>query len=127
MKCYRWALMAGLALLPGCIAAAAAAGAGGAIYVTSRGAEAMVAGQPATLETRVRSALEFYNVTITGTSTENGGDKRGWKGTAGDLNVEVTAERQSPTTTKVSVVASRNVADWDKEFAERVLQKIVSP
>jgi len=26
----------------------------------------------------------------------------------------------------VSVTAKRNVADWDKEFAEQVLQRVVS-
>jgi len=120
------ALLLAVATVPGCIAAAAAAGAGGAVYVTTRGAEAVVEGQPASLEPRIRGALTHYNVSVTGTSTENGGDKQSWEGKAGDLEVSVTAERQSPTTTKLTVTAKRNVADWDKEFAEQVLQRVVS-
>jgi len=119
-------LLLAVATVPGCIAAAAAAGAGGAVYVTTRGAEAVVEGQPASLEPRIRGALTHYNVSVTGTSTENGGDKQSWEGKAGDLEVSVTAERQSPTTTKLTVTAKRNVADWDKEFAEQVLQRVVS-
>ncbi len=119
-------LLLAVAAVPGCIAAAAAAGAGGAVYVTTRGAEAVVEGQPASLEPRIRAALTHYNVSVTGTSTENGGDKHSWEGKAGDLEVSVTAERQSPTTTKLTVTAKRNVADWDKEFAEQVLQRVVS-
>lgn len=113
------------ASVPGCIAAAAAAGAGGAVYVTTRGAESIIEGQPDGLAPRVRSALEQHQVTITDTSIEDGGDKQTWEGTSGELTVNVTAERESPTTTKVEVTARKNVADWDKEFAERVLRDIV--
>lgn len=113
------------ATVPGCVAAAAAAGAGGAVYVTSRGAEAMVEGQPDGLAPRVRSALERNQVTITDTSVEDGGDRQTWKGTAGELTVDVSAERESPTTTKVEVTAKKNVADWDKELAERIMRDIV--
>lgn len=110
----------------GCVAAAAAAGAGGAVYVTSRGAEALVEGQPATLESRIRSVLERHDVAITETGTSDGGDTMSWGGKAGELDVSVTAKRESPSTTKVTVTARRNVADWDKEFAERLLQEIVA-
>ena len=64
----RLVLLLAVALLPGCIAAAAAAGAGGAVYVTTRGAEAVVEGQPASLEPRIRAALTHYDVSVTGTS-----------------------------------------------------------
>ncbi len=117
--------VAAAAGVPGCIAAAAAAGAGGAVYATTRGAESIVQGQPDGLAPRVRSALEQHQVTITDTSVEDGGDKQTWQGTAGELTVNVTAERESPTTTKVEVTARKNVADWDKQFAERVLREIV--
>lgn len=110
----------------GCVAAAAAAGAGGAVYATTRGAEAMVEGQPDGLASRIRSALGEHQVTITDTSVEDGGDKQTWEGTAGELTVNVTAERESPTTTKVEVTARKNVADWDKELAERILRDIVA-
>ena len=113
------------AAVPGCIAAAAAAGAGGAVYATTRGAEAMVEGPPDGRAARGRSVRERHPVTITDTSVEDGGDKQTWEGTAGELTVNVTAERESPTTTKLEVTARKNVADWDKEFAQRILRDIV--
>ena len=123
-KRLKWIALAPL-VISGCLAAAAAAGAGGAVYVTTRGAEAVVEGQPASLEPRVRSALDGFKVAISGTSTDKGGDQLGWKGMTGETEVTVTAERQSATTTKVEVTARRSVAEWDKELAERILQRIV--
>lgn len=110
---------------PACIAAAAAAGAGGAMYVTTRGAEALVEGQPGDLAPRIRSALERHGVTVIDEGMEDGGDRQTWEGTAGDLTVSASAERETPTTTKVEVTARKNVADWDKDFAQRVLQDVV--
>lgn len=122
----QWILAAmAAASAPACLAAAAAAGAGGAVYVTSRGAETVMEGQPATLEPRIRGALASHDVSITGTSTEDGGDRQRWEGKAGELTVSVAAERQSPTMTKVEVTARKNVAEWDKDFARRVLADIV--
>ncbi len=124
MKHMQWIALAPLAL-SACLAAAAAAGAGGAVYVTTRGAEAVVEGQPASLEPRIRSALDEFKVALSGSSTDKGGDVLGWKGMSGETEVNVTAERQSASTTKIEVTARRNVADWDKEMAERILERIV--
>ncbi len=110
----------------GCIAAAAAAGAGGAVYATSRGAESLVEGQPAGLLPRVTSALAAYQVQQTGSSNENGGDRQEVKGTKGDLEVTVSLERKSPTSTQVVVTARKNLAEWDKDFARQILQRIVT-
>ena len=123
-KRMQWLALAPLAL-SACVAAAAAAGAGGAVFVTTRGAEAVVEGQPASLEPRIRSALDEYKVAISGTSTDKGGDELGWKGMTADIEVNVTAARQSATTTKLEVTARRSVAEWEKELAERILQRIV--
>lgn len=123
----RWVLLAAIcAVAPACVAAAAAAGAGGAVYVTSRGAESLAAGQPASLAPRVAAAFGQFDVQPTGNSSENGGDKREFKGAKGDLEVTVTLERKSPTTTQVSVVARKNLAEWDKDFAKQILQRIVT-
>ena len=124
IKHMQWIAAAPL-VLSACLAAAAAAGAGGAVYVTTRGAEAVVEGQPGTLEPRIRSVLDEFKVAVSGSSTDKGGDELSWKGMAGDVEVSVTAQRQSPTTTKLEVTARRNVADWDKEMAERILERIV--
>ncbi|MGH7632011.1 MAG: hypothetical protein ACREOF_21965 [Gemmatimonadales bacterium] len=112
--------------LPACVAAAAAAGAGTGIYLTTRGAESVVDGSVTDVAARARSVLGEEGVTISETRSEDGGDKREFKGTKGDLDVTITLERQSPTTTKVEVTARENLAEWDKEYAQRVLNKIVS-
>lgn len=123
---WQWLVVAALAAAaPACVAAAAA-GAGGALYVTSRGAESLVQGQPSEVAPRVTAAFSEFQIQQTGNSTENGGDKQEFKGTKGDLEVTVTLERKSPTTTNVEVTARKNLAEWDKDFAKQVLQKIVT-
>lgn|SRR5690242_61830 len=122
----KWLVVAALAAAaPACVAAAAA-GAGGALYVTSRGAESLVQGQPSQVAPRVTAAFSAFQIEQTGNSTENGGDKQEFKGTKGDLEVTVSLERKSPTTTNVEVTARKNLAEWDKDFAKQVLQKIVT-
>lgn len=122
----KWLVVATLsAAAPACVAAAAA-GAGGALYVTSRGAESLVQGQPAQVAPRVTAAFSEFQIEQTGNSTENGGDKQEFKGTKGDLEVTVSLERKSPTTTNVEVTARKNLAEWDKDFAKQLLQKIVT-
>ncbi len=109
---------------PACVAAVA--GAGAAVYLTSRGAESLVDGQPSSVAPRVAAAFTELQVQQTGTSSENGGDKQEFKGTRGDLEITVTLERKSPTSTNVEVTARKNLAEWDKEFAKQMLQRIVS-
>jgi len=123
----RWLLLAGLAGgLPGCLAAgAAAAGAGTGVYLTSRGAESIVDGPVDQVEKRARAVLEQEGVNVTGTQTENSGDKRELKGTKGDLEITVTMERQDAKTTKTEVSARKNLVQWDKDYAQQVLGKIV--
>ena len=114
------------AALPGCVAAAAAAGAGTGIYLTTRGAESVVEGSTETVAGRVRSVLREEGITINGTSSEDGGDKQEFKGAKGDLDITVTLHRESPTTTKVEVTARENLAEWDKQYAQRLLNKVVA-
>jgi len=119
-------LVASLALLPGCIAAgAAAAGAGTGIYLTTRGAESIVDGSIDDVERRARAVFEAESIPISGTQTENSGDKRELKGKKDDLDITVSMERQSPQTTKVEVSARRNLVTWDKDYAQQLLGKIV--
>jgi ABC-type glycerol-3-phosphate transport system substrate-binding protein len=122
-----WMLLLALAGgLPGCVAAAAAAaGAGTGIYLTTRGAESTVKGSVDAVAARARAVLKAEGVTIDATSMEGGGDKREVKGTKGDLDIAVSMERESPTTTKTEVTARKNVAEWDKDYAQTILNKIV--
>jgi hypothetical protein len=114
------------AALPGCVAAAAGAGAATGVYLTSRGAESVVEGSPSDVASKVRSVLREEDITINATSSEDGGDKQEFKGKKGELDVTATLQRQSPTTTKVEITARENLAEWDKEYAQRILNKIVT-
>ena len=113
------------ALLTGCFVAAAGAGAGGAIYLTTRGAESLVDANIEEVAEAVEETFDDMGIRSTGTTTERGGDEREIRGEKGDLDITVDFERQSPTTTKVEVTARKNVAEWDKDFAKRVLEQIV--
>jgi len=107
------------------VAAAAGAGAAGGIYLTSRGAESLLNGSTDEAISRARTAFQDMNITEAGSSTDKGGDEQTLKGTSGDLDINVDAKRNGPTTTKVEVTAKKNAVQYDKDFAKKVLAKIV--
>jgi len=118
------AVMAGLG--SGCVAAAAAgAGAGGGIYFTSRGVGSQVNGSVDEVAARAQSVLASEGVAITDTKTEASGDKRVFQGKKNDLDVSVELERQGPTATKAEVSARKNLVEWDKDYAQKVMDRIV--
>src|ERR1041385_7240633 len=124
----KWARLALTAALlapaGGCVAAAAGGGAGSAIYLTSRGASSTVNGSVNDVAARARSVLDSEGITITETKTESEGDQRSCKGTEGDLDVSVDLKRETPATTKTEVSARKNLAEWDKDYAKTLLNKI---
>jgi len=118
--------LAAVALLAGCVAAAAAAaGAGGGIYLTSRGAEAVVSGSIDEVEARARKVLAKEGITIDEQSITKGGDHRLLKGNKGDLTITIEIARDTPTTTKTEVTAKKNLLEWDKDYAKELLNQIV--
>ena len=122
-----WMLVAALVgPVSGCVAAAAAAaGAGTGIYLTSRGVASVINGSVSDVAARARSAMDAEGITITETKTEAEGDKRSFQGKKDDLDISVELERQSPSTTKAEVTARKNVAEWDKDYAKKLLDRIV--
>jgi len=121
----RWAVALALVLpMTGCLAAAAA-GAGAGIYLTSRGAESLVEGSIDQVASRARAVMNEEGIVPEAASTEEGGDKRELKGKKGDLDITIEMEEQSDRTTKVEVTARENLAEWDKEYAQQLLQRIV--
>jgi Protein of unknown function (DUF3568) len=121
----RWALALAVVLpMTGCLAAAAA-GAGAGIYLTSRGAESLVQGQVDDISKNAQAVMNDEGIVPDAASTENGGDKRELKGKKGDLDVTISMERKDPKTTKVEVTARKNLAEWDKDYAQQLLSKIV--
>jgi hypothetical protein len=112
--------------LPGCVAAgAAAAGAGTGIYLTSRGAGSVVQGPVDNVERRARAVFAAEGIPVTGSEIENSGAKREIRGKKGDLDISVSMERQDDRTTKTDVSARKNIAVWDKDYAQKLLNDIV--
>jgi hypothetical protein len=121
----RWVLALALVLpMTGCLAAAAA-GAGAGIYLTSRGAESLVQGQPDDIAKKAQAVMNEEGIVPDASSSENAGDKRELKGKKGDLDVTIEMERKDPKTTRVEVAARKNLAEWDKDYAQQLLSKIV--
>ncbi|MFL5477306.1 MAG: hypothetical protein ACJ8A6_16590 [Gemmatimonadales bacterium] len=121
----RWLAALAVALpATGCLAAAAA-GAGAGIYLTSRGAESLIDGPIDQIAPRARTVMNEEGIVPDASSTENGGQNREFKGKKGDLDVTIQMEQKSDKTTRVEVTARKNLAEWDKDYAQQVLQRIV--
>lgn len=116
--------LAAALLSTGCLAAAAAGAAGG-VYLTSRGAESVIEGSVEDVAARAEAVMDEMGIVKEGESTEDQGDKHVLKGKQGDLDVNIDINRESPTTTKVEVTARKNLAEWDKDYAKQVLNRIV--
>ena len=122
------ALAAGLATAAigaGACAAAVAAGAAGGIYATTRGVESLVASPIDRVVSSSESVMKDMGIVQDATSSDNGGAKRELKGKHGDLDVTIQMEQRDTATTKVEVYARKNLAEWDKDYARTVLDKIV--
>jgi hypothetical protein len=121
----RWMLAMALILpMTGCLAAAAA-GAGAGIYLTSRGAESLVEGSIDQLASRARVVMNEEGIVPDASTTEAGGSRRELKGKKGDLDVTFDQEEKSDKTTRVEVSARKNLAEWDKEYAQQLLQQLI--
>jgi hypothetical protein len=121
-----FALAATLLGSGGCLAAAAAgAGAGAGYYFTSRGVGSTVAAPVDEVATRAEAVLTADGVAITVTATEDSGDKRVLKGKKGDLDIEVELSRSGPAQTKAEVSARKNAVEWDKEYAQSIVDRLV--
>jgi hypothetical protein len=116
------------AVLPaaGCAAAAlGAAGAGAGIYLTSRGAESLVQGPIDDVAARTKTVMNEMQIVQDAQSSEDQGAKREFKGKKGDLDVTVHLESKDAKTTKVEATARKNLAEWDKDFAQALVSRIV--
>jgi protein-tyrosine-phosphatase len=120
-----WVLALGLTASATSCVAAAAAGAAGAIYATSRGVESLVASPIDQVAARSAAVMREMGIAQDASSTEQSGAKRELKGKQGDLDVTIQLEQQDTATTKVEVYARKNLAEWDKDYAHRVLEGIV--
>ena len=123
---WRWsvgALM--LASVEGCFLVAAGAGAGAAVAYTNRGAKSVVGGSVDQVFDRSAAVFQQLGITETGRGVEESGAKRRLAGMKGETEVTVELTRESATTTSVEVIAKKNPVDFDKDFANTVLTRIV--
>jgi uncharacterized protein DUF3568 len=120
------ALALGLVVpVTGCVAAAAAAGAGAGVYLTTRGAESLVNSPIDQVAARAQTVMSEEAIVPDASSTEQGGTKRALKGKKGDLDVTIEMEQKDSKTTRVEVTARKNLAEWDKDYAQQLLSRIV--
>jgi hypothetical protein len=131
MKCcgrtFRWTFLLALVLsAPACLAAAAGAGAAGAIAWTQRGASSTVAGSVSQVYARTQAVFGEMGITQTGQSSDDGGAERSLRGTRGELDVTVEVQRETDSTSRVEVFARRSAVEWDRGYARDVLARIVS-
>jgi uncharacterized protein DUF3568 len=113
-------------LMAGCAAAAAAgAGAGAGYYFTTRGVGSSVPGSVDDVALSARDAFAAEGIAITDNKSEDSGDKLTFAGKKGDLDVSVEIKRQGPNETKTEVSARKNLVEWDKAYAQRIMDRIV--
>jgi hypothetical protein len=126
-RCAGCALALALAITQAaCVAVGAAAvGAGGGIYFTSRGAQSQVKGSPAEVERRAREVFAHEGIPVTGTRTDDGGAKREIQGSRNGLDITVSMEQQAGGT-RTEATARKNLVEWDKDYAQQLLNKILS-
>lgn len=110
----------------GCLAAAAGAGAATGIYLTTRGAEAMVEGSVPQLARRTEQVFADLGIRITEREIEEDDVEIELKGETDDLEVSADIERETATTSRVEVTARRSLVEWDKDYARMVLERIVA-
>lgn len=125
----RLLLAAALATLPvlaaGCLLAAGGAAAGSGIYLTTRGAEAVVHGDVDELSAATREAFETLGVSYDGQKGQDDGDREVY-GAVDDGEVTVDLESRTDNATKVSVRVKESAVTWDKDMARRILEEIKS-
>jgi len=111
----------------GC-AAAAVAGAGAAtgIYLTTRGAEGVVDGDLRTVTGRTEAVMRDLGLRVTERKIEYDDNEVEFKAKTDDLDVSIDLEAESARTTRVQVEARRNLVEWDKDYAQMVIRRIVA-
>jgi len=127
MKARAGALVAGFAslALSGCLlAAGGAAAAGSGVYVTSRGAEAIVQGGVGEIASTTRQAFANLSIEHRGHKESDDGQDREVFGRTEDAEVTVDLDRRTENATKVEVRVKKSAVTWDKDMARRILEEI---
>ena len=116
-------------LLAGCMAAAgAAAGAAGAIAYSERGASTNLDASVGEVAQAAEEVFAELGITTTERDMEDGGEEIQLTGetTDGEMRVNVEIEAEDSGLTNVHVTAQEGTLDYDRDYAEDVLRRIVS-
>lgn len=108
----------------GCLLFAGGAAAGSGIYLTTRGAEAVVHGDVSAVTDASRAALEELGVEYQGFRDADDGQSRELFGSTDDADVTVSLHRRTDNATRVEVRVKTSTVTWDKEMARSILQEI---
>lgn len=115
-----------LPAIAGCAAAAgAAAGAAGAVAYNNRGVETNLTASVAEVEQATEAVFTELGIATTEREMSDGGDEVDLTGQAGDMRVHVEIEREEAGLTSVEVTAREGTLDYDRDYAEDVLRRII--
>jgi hypothetical protein len=69
----------------------------------------------------------YEGITLDATSAKNDQDekKREYKGKKGTLDITASLSSADTGTTKVEVSARKNTVEWDKDYAQQLLNKVI--
>jgi hypothetical protein len=120
-------LLALLMTSSGCVAlGAAGAGAGTALYLTSRGASGAAPGMAGDVAQRTEDVFEEMDIEVTADRMERAGDERALEGRIGDTDITVEIEQRTDDTVWIDVSARTGALTWDQDLARQILEKIVA-
>jgi hypothetical protein len=129
LRTIRLLILLALTLPIGACAAAAVAGAGAAtgIYLTSRGANAVVDGSLPVVARRTEAVFTQLGIEVTERTVAGDSSKLELKGKTSDgRDVDAKLKRESASTTAVEVTVRKNPVVWDRDFARTIVERIVT-
>lgn len=111
-------------LASGCLLFAGGAAAGSGIYLTTRGAEAVVHGDVEAVAETVRASFEELGIRFQGFREAEDGPGRRIFGATDDGDVTVLLDRRTDNATRVEATVRTSTVTWDKEMAKTIVQEI---
>jgi|GEM_PF-3290733 len=114
--------------LGACAAAVVGAGAGGAgaIAYTERGAKGQIKGDPQEVRRKTEAAFRDLGIRTTESTSKKSGAEQELSGQSGKTEINVVIKSMGDDTAELEVVAREGVAKWNKDYAKRILSRIVS-
>ncbi len=111
----------------GCFLVAAGAGVSSGVYLTTRGVRSVISSPVASVADATERAFSDLGIERTELHVEGEGAKQELKGKPRGGNPEVTVGlvRTGDNSTDVEVTARTGAVTWDKEYARRVLERIM--